>query len=64
MTTRNNFYRFESKDKIIYVFGIKQKKEVDARKIITLYDKEGNCGKNSFVKYLYYHNPTLFFLSR
>lgn len=63
MTTRNNVYRFESEDKIIYVLEHNKEKEVDPRKIITLYDKEGNCGNSSFFKYLYYHNPTLFFLS-
>lgn len=31
-------------------------REPDPRKIIALYDKDGNAGKSSFFKYLYYHH--------
>jgi hypothetical protein len=31
-------------------------READPREIIALYDKDGNTGKSSFFKYLYYHH--------
>jgi|694.fasta_scaffold90422_3 hypothetical protein len=53
---KENWYNWQKEIYEKLFFTSKTVRESDPRKIIALYDKEGNAGKSSFFKYLFYHH--------